>query len=69
MGAAVYRGKGFKERAGVSGERPIGTASCRQQHNQVSCQPPTPLPIMCGQDAQNSKRYSNMPNTKGPELH
>ena len=31
MGTAAYGGKGFKERAAVSGERPIGTASCRQQ--------------------------------------
>ena len=41
-GAAAYGGDGFKERAAVSGERPTGAASCKQQHNQVSCQ--TPLP-------------------------
>ena len=29
--------KGFKERAVVSGDRTIGTASCTQQHTQVSC--------------------------------
>ena len=39
MGAAAYGGKRFKERARVSGERLIGAASCRQQHNQASCQP------------------------------
>ena len=27
----------------MSGERPIGAASCRQQYNQASCQPPPPL--------------------------
>ena len=42
MGTTAYGGKGFKGRAVVSGERPIGTASCRQQHTQTSCQ--TPLP-------------------------
>ena len=42
MGAAAYRGKGFKERARVSSGRPIGAASCRQQYNQASCQPPPP---------------------------
>ena len=49
MGTAAYGGKGFKEKAAVSGERPIGAASCRQQHNQTSCHtlPPnrqSPLP-------------------------
>ena len=33
MGAAANGGKGFKERARVCGERPIGAASCRQQYN------------------------------------
>ena len=33
---------GFKARARVSGERQIGAASCRQQHNEASCQPPPP---------------------------
>ena len=42
MGATAYGGKGFKGRSGVSGERPTGAASCRQQHNQASCQPPAP---------------------------
>ena len=42
MGATAYGGRGFKGRAAVSGERPIGAASCRQQHNEVSCQPPPP---------------------------
>ena len=40
MGIAAYGGKGFKGRAAVSGESPIGTASCRHQHNQVSRQTP-----------------------------
>ena len=44
MGAAAYRGKGFKERAMVSGERPIGATSCRQQSIPASCQPPPPPP-------------------------
>ena len=45
MGAAAHGGRGFKGRAEVSGERPIGAASRRQQHNQVSCQPPPPFPV------------------------
>ena len=40
MGTAAYGGKGFKERARVSGERPIGAASFRQQYIGASC--PTP---------------------------
>ena len=44
IGAAAYGGNGLKGRAAVSGERPIGAASCRQQHNEVSCQPLPPLP-------------------------
>ena len=36
LGAATYGGKGFQERARVSGERPIGAASCRQEHNPFS---------------------------------
>ena len=43
MGTAAYGGKGFKERARVSGERPIGAASFRQQYIQASCQFPHPL--------------------------
>ena len=35
MGTAAYGGKGFEGRAAVSDERPIGAASCRQQHNQA----------------------------------
>ena len=42
MGATAYGGKRFRERARVSGERPIGAASYRQHYNQASCQ--TPLP-------------------------
>ena len=33
--STTYGGKGCKGRAAVSGERPIGAASCRLQHNQV----------------------------------
>ena len=44
MGAAAYGGGGFEGRAAVGGERPIGAASCRQQHNRASCQNPHPLP-------------------------
>ena len=40
MGAATYGGRGFKPRAGVSGKRPIGAASCKQQRNRASCQNP-----------------------------
>ena len=40
MGAAASGGRGFKERARVSGEMPIGAGGCRQQHNQASCRPP-----------------------------
>ena len=39
MGAATFGGKGFKERVRVSGERPIGATSCRQQYTQATCQP------------------------------
>ena len=38
MGATGYGGKGFKERARVSGKRPIGPASRKQQHKQAACQ-------------------------------
>ena len=44
MGTAAYGGRGFKESTRVSGERPIGAASCRQRHNRASCQPPPPPP-------------------------
>ena len=46
MGTAAYGGRGFKGRAAVSGERPIGAARCRQQHNEAPPPPPhthTPL--------------------------
>ena len=49
MGTAADGGKGFKERAAVSGERPIGAARCRQQHNQASCPPPPLPPHSCPQ--------------------
>ena len=39
MGTGAYGGKGFKERTRVSGERPIGGASFRQQSIYVSCHP------------------------------
>ena len=38
MGTAAYGGNGFKGRAAVSGERPIGAASTRRHVN-----PPPPL--------------------------
>ena len=41
MGAAAYGGRGFKGK----GKGPIGAASGRQQHNQMSCQ--LPLPAAC----------------------
>ena len=43
MGTAAYGGRGFKGRAVVSVERQLGTASCRQQHNQAPCTPPPPF--------------------------
>ena len=43
MGTAACKGKGFKGKAVVSGERPIDAASCTQQHNEVSCHPPPPF--------------------------
>ena len=43
MGTTAYGGKGSKGRA-VSGDRPIGAASCRPKHTKVSYQiPPPPL--------------------------
>ena len=39
MGTTTYGGKGFKGRARVSGERPMGAASFGQQSIQASCQP------------------------------
>ena len=44
MGTAADGAKGFKGRAAASGERPTGASSCRQQHNEGSCQPPFPPP-------------------------
>ena len=40
MCTAAYGGKGFKERTQVSGERPVGAASVRQESPQASCQAP-----------------------------
>ena len=45
MGTTAYRGKGFKERVRVSGERPIGAANFRQPNIQASCQAPPPSPV------------------------
>ena len=39
------------ERTEISGERPIGAARCRQQHNPASCQPPPPPPFAQPQTA------------------
>ena len=47
MGAAAYRGKGFKERARVSGEMPRDAPSFGQQYIQASCQTPFPLVLFC----------------------
>ena len=49
MGNVAYRGKGFKERARVSDERPIGAASFRQHYIQASYQHPPPprMPEPC----------------------
>ena len=44
MGVATYEGRGFKERTGVSGERPTGTANFRQQSIQASFESPPPPP-------------------------
>ena len=44
MGTANYKGKGFKERTGVSGERPRGATSFRKQSTQKLYQTPcTPV--------------------------
>ena len=49
MGAAAADGgKGFKERARVSGEAPMGAARCRQQSTQASCKPPPLLSTRAG---------------------
>ena len=47
MGTAPYGGKGFNGRAVVSRQRPVGAASCRQQHSQVSCQTPPQWVALC----------------------
>ena len=44
VGTAAYGGRGFKARARVSGERPMGAPSCRQQYNRASYQHPRPPP-------------------------
>ena len=46
MGAAACGERGFKGRARVRGERPIGAARRRQQHNQASCPPPPVWPFL-----------------------
>ena len=63
MGSAAHGGKGFQERATGSGERPIGATSCRQQHNQASCQTP-PLPLWS--DGQPSNRFVSVRNCIPP---
>ena len=42
MGTTAYGWKGFKERTWVSGGRPIGAASCRQQSTAGVVPPPPP---------------------------
>ena len=43
MGTAACGGRGFKGRAVVSGDRPIGAGRCRQQHTKgVMPTPPPP---------------------------
>ena len=44
MGTAADGGRGFKGRAAVRGEGPIGAPTRRQQLNRASCQPPPPPP-------------------------
>ena len=57
MGSAAYGGKGFKGRAAASGDRPMGAARCRQQHNQASCQPAPPPSRGCrNEKKKNSER-------------
>ena len=45
MGTAAYGGKGFKGMAAVSGNRPIGVASYKQQHTCV-IPPPPPAQVL-----------------------
>ena len=40
MGPGAYGGRGFKGRARVSGERPIGAARCRQQYSNTTGRQP-----------------------------
>ena len=47
MGTATYGGRRSKERRRVSGERPMGATSFRQQFIQASCQSPPPSPPAC----------------------
>ena len=66
MGAAVYRGRGFKGRAGVSGDRPIGAARCREQYDRVSCQsPPRSARAVCtvGPTAHRLEVHRQLPST------
>ena len=44
MGTAACGGRGFRERTGVSGGRPIGAARCRQQSTAGAMPPPPPGP-------------------------
>ena len=69
MGTATYGGKGFKGKAAIGGDRPIGATSCRQQHNQASCQhspPSTPRIVHvhpCGVGAH------PLPSARTPQMH
>ena len=62
MGTAACGGKGFNGTAAVSCERPIGAGSYRQQHNEVSCQPPRLLPAA-------SRRRQLQTRTTSPRRH
>ena len=49
MGTAADGGRGVKERARGSGERPIGAASLRQRST-ASVMPNPPPPLLSGRD-------------------
>ena len=73
MGTAACGGRGFKGRAVVSGERPMGAHSCRQQHNQASCQPPPPplvvarVCLLCRGDAMGDTLGGEMVGAGAPD--
>ena len=69
MGTATRGGTGCKERAGGSGERPIGAARCRQQYNRAPCQTPS-LPHGVRKQWPGSKhRWHRSPNGKSNSPH